>query len=204
MDLSGCQHIADEIACAESPLGIDAKKSHVMILAKLEAIERRLDRLERDIEGRGQGPGPDGIPRPIAQLIEMAPNLIAAAVDTLDDEASRAAARGQDLDRAIRNGLAAALYFGERISAEQLDALGDLLRSDVLHRESIDVVARMGAALVEASGKPRGSAGLFTLLAALGDEKIRRSLAFLIEFARGFGAALDRAAPSSAHARARG
>lgn len=38
--------IAREIASAESPVGIDAKKTHVIILHKLEEIERRLASLE--------------------------------------------------------------------------------------------------------------------------------------------------------------
>lgn len=39
--------IEASIASDSSPVGIDAKKTHVMILAKLESIERRLDALER-------------------------------------------------------------------------------------------------------------------------------------------------------------
>ena len=40
------QRIAREIASDASPVGIDAKKTHVMILFKLEEIERRLTALE--------------------------------------------------------------------------------------------------------------------------------------------------------------
>lgn len=40
------QRIAREIASDASPVGIDAKKTHVMILHKLEEIERRLAALE--------------------------------------------------------------------------------------------------------------------------------------------------------------
>lgn len=35
------------IASADSPVGIDAKKTHILILHKLMEIERRLERLER-------------------------------------------------------------------------------------------------------------------------------------------------------------
>ncbi len=38
--------IEDEISSDASPVGIDAKKTHVMILHKLEQIEARLKRLE--------------------------------------------------------------------------------------------------------------------------------------------------------------
>ena len=38
--------IEREIASAESPVGIDAKKTHVMILHHLRVIEERLARIE--------------------------------------------------------------------------------------------------------------------------------------------------------------
>lgn len=40
------RRIAREIGSDPSPVGIDAKKTHVMILYKLEEIERRLAALE--------------------------------------------------------------------------------------------------------------------------------------------------------------
>lgn len=40
------QRIEEVIASAESPVGIDAKKTHVIIIQKLLAIERRLAHLE--------------------------------------------------------------------------------------------------------------------------------------------------------------
>ena len=42
--------IADAIRSAESPVGIDATRTHVMILHKLVEIERRLERLERSLQ----------------------------------------------------------------------------------------------------------------------------------------------------------
>jgi len=41
------ERIAGEIASADSVVGIDAKKTHVMIIHLLEDIQRRLERLER-------------------------------------------------------------------------------------------------------------------------------------------------------------
>lgn len=35
-----------------SPVGIDAKKTHVIIIHKLISLEKRLDRLERERGGR--------------------------------------------------------------------------------------------------------------------------------------------------------
>ena len=43
------QQILAEISNPNSPVGIDAAKTHVMILHKLLEIERRLDRLERTL-----------------------------------------------------------------------------------------------------------------------------------------------------------
>ena len=42
--------IAKEIHSDTSPVGIDAKKTHILILQKLTKIEERLDRLERKIK----------------------------------------------------------------------------------------------------------------------------------------------------------
>lgn len=41
--------IAREIESADSPVGIDAKKTHVLILRALERIEERLSSLERRV-----------------------------------------------------------------------------------------------------------------------------------------------------------
>ena len=43
--------IEAEITSADSPVGIDAKKTHVIILHKLMEIERRLTELEQRVGG---------------------------------------------------------------------------------------------------------------------------------------------------------
>ena len=45
------ERIEAEIASDDSPVGIDAKKTHVMILAKLEGLERRMARIEERLTG---------------------------------------------------------------------------------------------------------------------------------------------------------
>jgi hypothetical protein len=45
------ERIEEVIASAESPVGIDAKKTHVIIIQKLVEIERRLERLEERLIG---------------------------------------------------------------------------------------------------------------------------------------------------------
>ncbi len=43
------ERIAGEIASEASPVGIDAKKTHVIILHKLMQIEKRLAKLEQKV-----------------------------------------------------------------------------------------------------------------------------------------------------------
>ena len=45
--------IKSEIESADSPVGIDAEKAHVIIIHKLMEIERRLDALEEAAESTG-------------------------------------------------------------------------------------------------------------------------------------------------------
>ena len=40
------ERIAKQIESDASPVGIDAKKTHILIIQKLMEIERRLDRIE--------------------------------------------------------------------------------------------------------------------------------------------------------------
>lgn len=41
--------IAKEIHSDTSPVGIDAKKTHILILQKLISIEKRLDKIEKNL-----------------------------------------------------------------------------------------------------------------------------------------------------------
>ena len=52
------ERIAAEIASDESPVGIDAKKTHVLILHKLDLLERRLAALEKRLGGAGDASVP--------------------------------------------------------------------------------------------------------------------------------------------------
>ena len=42
------ERIGREIESAESPVGIDARKTHILILHKLNEIQERLERLEQN------------------------------------------------------------------------------------------------------------------------------------------------------------
>jgi hypothetical protein len=49
IDADEYKKIEDMITMADSPVGIDANKTHVIILHKLLNIERRLERLEEKL-----------------------------------------------------------------------------------------------------------------------------------------------------------
>jgi len=256
MDEQTYGRIEAEIASSQSPVGIDAKKTHVLILAKLESIERRLAALEGapvGEDGRADGrrsasiggaPGAevdslkrlaiDGVAmgtdafdefmRRRAEagvdldervhraahlaerltsdagartledglsLAEQAPAALAALTDIVDEAMARAAREGRDPERAVRQGLTAALWLGERISTRELEALGTLLRSNALHPSAVETVSRMGDALARASEAPAKPLGPLGLLGRLWDGRTRRSLGFLAEFARQFADAME-------------
>lgn len=44
------EEIAKEIHSDESPVGIDAKKTHILILSKLLELNERLERIENKME----------------------------------------------------------------------------------------------------------------------------------------------------------
>ena len=50
LDQAALAAIAKEIHSDTSPVGIDAKKTHMLILYKLDEIAKRLDRLEKKLE----------------------------------------------------------------------------------------------------------------------------------------------------------
>ena len=50
IDKETYDQIAELIHSDESPVGIDAKKTHILILHKLNQIEKRLDALEKQLK----------------------------------------------------------------------------------------------------------------------------------------------------------
>ena len=47
------EEIAKEIHSDSSPVGIDAKKTHILILEKLIQLENRLDQIEAKLDAQG-------------------------------------------------------------------------------------------------------------------------------------------------------
>lgn len=50
MDKTTYDKIAREISSDESPVGIDAKKTHIIIIEKLMKIEKRLEAMEQKMQ----------------------------------------------------------------------------------------------------------------------------------------------------------
>lgn len=52
LDRNTYEAIAKEIHSDSSPVGIDAKKTHILILQKLIQLEKRLDQIESKIDDK--------------------------------------------------------------------------------------------------------------------------------------------------------
>lgn len=50
MDQAEYDKIAAEIHSDESPVGIDAKKTHILILHLLQEMQKRLERIEKRVD----------------------------------------------------------------------------------------------------------------------------------------------------------
>lgn len=148
----------------------------------MSAIERLIARLPKLEEG--------------SALLDELPNLIATAMDVFDEYAGQLKAEGIDLEQAVGQGLHAVLYLGCRISEDELDRIGFLLKSDVLDEHSVETVGMAGSAL---SSCRRGTCehpvpkrvGLFGLLNSIRDPNTQRALSFGLQFAKCFGGVLD-------------
>jgi hypothetical protein len=140
--------------------------------------------------------------RQLLIFTETAPDLLAMAVDTLDDWARRVNEDGVDLVQVARRGLRVAMWLGERISERELDRLGTLLRSDLLDPHALEVVAQAATALArtqEAVGAQPTPlrAGLVAGLRALREPGTQKSLAFAIQFSQVFGGLVGQPGESS-------
>ena len=62
MGITDFERIAAQIVSEDSPVGIDAKKTHVMILLALERLEKRLAKIEQQLADRDPAPTPPAEP----------------------------------------------------------------------------------------------------------------------------------------------
>lgn len=127
-----------------------------------------------------------------SRLLDEVPNLIAIAVDVFDEFARKMDADGIDLEKSLTQGLQAALWLGCRVSSVELERLGYLLRSDVMHPHALEVVGNAASSLANCQQDTcemvtPERVGMLGMLSALRDPNVQKSIAFGIRFAKCFG-----------------
>lgn len=127
-----------------------------------------------------------------SEMLEQLPNLFAIAVDFLDEWATQLKEDGIDLEVSIKQGLRMALWFGQRVSADELDRLGFLLRSDVLNDNSLAVLGLASTSLAKChvgscEMESPDEVGMLGMMKAMRDPNVRRATGFMVRFMRCFG-----------------
>lgn len=140
----------------------------------------------------------DALPRlaELARAVSAWPDVVATAVDVLDEFQQKHADRGVDLEQAMVNGLEVALWLGSKVDSEHLKRIGDLLGSDILNPHALNVIDNAARSLTSAQKNRCDSQidekiGLFGMLRALRNPRIQRSLAFAARFGECFGNNLE-------------
>lgn len=179
--------VIDDVArrCADSGIDVDERmRQAVGLLERLtapevaEPLERLLSRLEQVDQA--------------SRLLDELPGLLAMAADIVDEWVRRAADDGIDVEKALVNGLRAALWMGQHLDQEMLEHLTVFLKSDVLSEGAVEIVGDAGKALTRChdeccrDGEPK-ELGLWGLLRAMRDPDVRRALGFGVHFVRLFG-----------------
>jgi len=147
----------------------------------VKALSQLLDRLPQIVQ--------------IAKIAHEMPNILAIVGDVLDEYQERCAIEGIDVEKALTNGMQAALWLGTNVDNDHLRRIGDLLGSDILNPHAVSVVDNAAKSLTIAQQSvcetTQKKIGMFGLLAALRIPEIQRSLAFAVQFAKCFGKNLD-------------
>jgi uncharacterized protein YjgD (DUF1641 family) len=128
----------------------------------------------------------------LSELAASAPDVIATVVDMLDAEYARAAEKGYDPERLLRQTIGSLGRLGELFQSDEFEALLD---SGVLDPEALEAVGSLGSALVESQKEAqRGETpqrGFFGVIGALRDPDVQRAIGFVMSFAKKFGRALN-------------
>ena len=199
-----------------APRDVGDTSGHADIVAALDRLTARIERLERPLAG-------------VMGVTEQAPALLATVADTVDAAVRDAGARGVDVDERV----ASLLHLGERLThkdtVQALDALLDragevgkllaladeapgLLAAAVdtadgyLQRAraaglDVELLLTNGGTLLGGLGDATNHAlaesqkdgarpGTFGLLRLLGDPDVRRALGFFLVLAKHFGRTL--------------
>lgn len=132
----------------------------------------------------------------LAQLVDEAPNIVASLGDVFDDFQQRSESQGINLEKSLVNGLHAALWLGCHIDEEDLSRLGELLKSDILSRESISAVGNAANALTAAQKEAAQTnqpqrVGLLGLMGVMRNPEVQKAVAFAAKFGEEFGRNMD-------------
>jgi hypothetical protein len=179
--LAGVAIDAFDEACRGGP-DVDGRLGRLIRLAGRVSDAGTLDALERLV---------DHAPR-LAEALDRAPGVFGMLLDLFDEWAGGLRERGIDPATAVRRGLHAALWLGQRVEEADLRRLDALLGSDLLDPRALAALDKAGRALASGhgaalgleGGRPPGALGL---LGALRDPDVRRSLAFAADVARRLG-----------------
>jgi hypothetical protein len=183
--------VVDERVAAAVSSGIDVD-------ARLTGLSSLLEKLSEPATVSALGQLLESLPQ-LAQLAKLAnemPNIFAIIGDVLDSHQQQCEAQGIDVEKAITNGVHAALFLGSRVDSEHLQRIGDLLGSDILNPHAVNVVDNAAKSLTNAQERlgessPPKRVGLLGLLGALRNPEIQRSLAFAVQFGKCFGKNLE-------------
>lgn len=126
-------------------------------------------------------------------VLDRAPQLIAAGTDMADEAIRKMAESGVRVDNLIETVRSLVSRFVDLISSPELPALLD---SGMLDAKALDTLGRAARALAEVRDHPPAPAGMFGALRALGHPDVQRSLGFLLGVAQSFGQEMNRS-PSS-------
>ncbi len=175
----GCRHAKvngiDIDARIGKALGFVVRLSEPETMKALEALVDRLPLLNK-----------------LSDTLESLPGMLAVLGDIVDEWAADLVAQGIDPETALRQGLHAALWLGQRVSESELERLGILLRSDVLDPHALAVVSKTGRALATShesscDTKVPERIGPVGLLRSLLDPGMQRTLGFVVRVGRCFG-----------------
>ncbi|MFQ3660921.1 MAG: DUF1641 domain-containing protein [Chloroflexaceae bacterium] len=129
------------------------------------------------------------------QFTRQAPGLMAMTVDMIDELYAAIGRQGINLEETAREGLVAFRNFVALLHSDEVRALLD---SGVIDPRTLQVIGAAADALVRTQREP-SRAGPLTLLRALFDRDIQRSLGFALGFAARFGQNLPLAPAEQAH-----
>ncbi|GIV89577.1 MAG: hypothetical protein KatS3mg055_2095 [Chloroflexus sp.] len=116
-------------------------------------------------------------------LAKQAPGFAAMTVDMIDELYAAIKRQGVDLEDTARQGLLALRNLVALMESEEMKAL---MNSGVLDPKTLHVMGAAAHALVSAQREPR-RAGPMSLLGALFNRDVQRSLGFALSFAERFG-----------------